>query len=106
MSQGTDTPVNAPGPQPGEDDAAEKLSFVAARCSKRKLLAELCGESEDDQLVRPEDLLPRWPTNPATDPDVASMLFEDFRQRSRRGEEPSIAEYEQRFPEHKDSVAS
>src|SRR5689334_9113148 len=105
MSQGTDTPVNSPGTQPGPDDGADKPSFVAARCTKRKLLAELCGESEDDQPVRPEDLLPRWPTNPATDPDVASMLFEDFRQRSRRGEQPSIGEYAERFPEHTDSVA-
>lgn len=106
MSQGTDTPVDSPGSHSGQEDGADKLSFVAARCTKRKLLAELCGESEDDRPARPEDLLPRWPTNPAADPDVASMLFEDFRQRSRRGEQPSLGEYEQRFPEHKDSVAS
>src|SRR5262245_20104184 len=101
MSQGTQTP----GTQRERDDGAERPSFVTARSTKRKLLAERCGGSEDDGPVQPEELLPRWPTNPATDPDVASLLFEDFRQRRRRGEEPSIGEYEQRFPQHKDSVA-
>src|SRR5260370_20071555 len=73
---------------------------------KRELLAELCAESSKENSVRPEVLLPRWPTDPGNDPDVASLLFEDFRQRQRRGEKPSIEEYDERFPEHKDSVAS
>ena len=53
----------------------------------------------------PEELLPRWPTDPKADPDVASLLFEDFLQRRQRGEEPSASEYEERFPEHRDSLA-
>src|SRR5262249_38894977 len=35
-----------------------------------------------------------------------SLLFEDFRQRCLRGEQPSVAEYDRRFPEHKDSIQS
>jgi serine/threonine protein kinase/Flp pilus assembly protein TadD len=88
------------------DHATEKPSFVEARSRKLKLLAELCAGSEDGEPVHPEDLLPRWPTDPATDPDVASLLFEDFRQRRSRGEKPSVEEYDERFPEHKDSVVS
>src|SRR5439155_12869600 len=67
--------------------------------------AELCAGGEASQPARPEELLPRWPGNPQADPDVASLIFEDFRQRRRRGEEASLEEYDQRFPEHKDSVA-
>src|SRR5438132_6145423 len=83
-----------------------KPSFTAARSIKRKLLEELCAGPKVNGSVHPEELLPRWPTDPKKDPDVASLLFEDFRQRRQRGEQPSIAEYHERFPEHKDSVAN
>jgi serine/threonine protein kinase/tetratricopeptide (TPR) repeat protein len=83
----------------------ERPSFLVARSIKRKLLEELCARSEDGRPLRPEDLLPRWPTEPSTDADVASLLFEDYRQRRRRGEEASLEEYEQCFPEHKESVS-
>jgi serine/threonine protein kinase/lipoprotein NlpI len=125
MTQGTDTPSkpsrakragdSEKGDRPLEERGTvpffaeagtEELSFVAARSIKRKLLAELCADDEADRPVRPEEVLPHWPTDPKDDPDVASLLFEDFRQRCRRGEQPSIAEYQERFPEHKDSVAS
>src|SRR5205807_767049 len=106
MSQATDIPTKSPRTKRDWDVGTEKPSFVAARSTKRKLLAELCASSSDGRLVQPEDLLPRWPTDPQKDPDVASLLFEDFRQRSLRGEKPSLGEYDQRFPEHKDSVAS
>jgi serine/threonine protein kinase/tetratricopeptide (TPR) repeat protein len=89
----------------GEEQAAEELSFAAARMRKRELLAELCLNETADP-PSPEDLLARWPTDPKRDSDVASLLFADFQQRSLRGEEPSIAEYDRRFPEHKDSIAS
>ncbi len=106
MSQGSKTPGSSRRTRRDWDNATEKPSFVEARSRKLKLLAELCAASEDGKAVHPEDLLPRWPTDPATDPDVASLLFEDFRQRQRRGEKPSVEEYDGRFPEHKDSVAS
>jgi eukaryotic-like serine/threonine-protein kinase len=134
MSQGIDTSAKSPDSKRSREDGVEGLlnpshgagrtsnpshgveqnpktsyketpSFVAARSTKRKLLAQLCAASEANCPVRPEELLPRWPSNPEVDPDVASLIFEDFRQRRRRGEEPSVEEYDQRFPEHKDSVA-
>jgi serine/threonine protein kinase/tetratricopeptide (TPR) repeat protein len=124
MSQGTDTGRKSPSSQGGRDDSVgrilnpshgagrivnpscrEKPSFIVSRSIKRKLLEELCGDGEADRPLRPEELLPRWPSSPETDPDVASLIFEDFRQRRRRGEEPSLDEYDERFPEHKDSVA-
>src|SRR6266404_2155965 len=104
MSQGSKTPGTSRRTEHGWENATDKPSFVAARSRKRQLLAELCADSEDNQPVQPEDLLARWPTNPGNDPDVASLLFEDFRQRRRRGEKPSLGEYDERFPEHKDSV--
>src|SRR5205809_7793034 len=105
MSLGNDTPGKAPRSQRGWGDGREQPSFVAARSTKRKLLAELCDQGVDDKPVRPEDLLPRWPTDPKADPDVASLLFEDFQQRRLQGEDPSASEYEERFPEHRDSLA-
>src|SRR5437879_13921280 len=106
MSQGSKTPGTSPRTNRDWQNGTEKPSFVEARSRKRKLLAELCADSQDSQSLRPEDLLARWPTDPGNDPDVASLLFEDFRQRERRGEKPSIDEYDKRFPEHKDSFAS
>ena len=54
----------------------------------------------------PEALLPRWPGDPEADPDVASLLFEDYLQRALHNEPPTVDLYEKRFPEHKDSLAS
>src|SRR5947209_15503535 len=81
-------------------------AFAAARSLKRQLFEELRIGREGGNPVRPEDLLPRWPTNPGGDPDVASLLFEDFLQRQRHSDHASFAEYQQRFPEHKDSLAA
>jgi serine/threonine protein kinase/tetratricopeptide (TPR) repeat protein len=75
------------------------------RSLKRELLAELREAHESGSVVRPEDVLARWPADPATDPDVASVLFEDFRQRQHNGEEPSVADYEERFPAQANSLA-
>jgi serine/threonine protein kinase/tetratricopeptide (TPR) repeat protein len=58
----------------------------------------------DGNAPRPEELLPRWPGNPEEDPDVASLLFEDFLRR-RHTESTDLAEYEERFPSHRDSLA-
>jgi serine/threonine protein kinase/Flp pilus assembly protein TadD len=124
MSQATDTAGESPSSKRGREDNVgrllnpshgvgrsshpsnrEKPSFVAARSTKRKLLEELCTAGHANGPARPEELLARWPGNPEADPDVASLIFEDFRQRRRRGEQVSLGEYDQRFPEHKDSVA-
>src|ERR1700737_610126 len=105
MSQCTDLNRKGPSAKGRPDPDAHAASFAVCRSLKRELLAELCASRQQGTSVRPEDLLPRWPTNPEEDPDVASLLFEDFRQRSQHGEKPSREEYEQRFPEHKDSLA-
>jgi serine/threonine protein kinase/Tfp pilus assembly protein PilF len=90
-----------------EDAApAEPSSFGALRAQKRAILAEQKAAWDEGRPAPPEDLLPRWPTNPATDPDAASLLAEDFFQRRRRGDRPSLNEYEDRFPAQSRSLAS
>jgi serine/threonine protein kinase/Tfp pilus assembly protein PilF len=88
-------------PPPG----AQPADFAAARSLKRELLDELRTGWETGTAVRPEDLLPRWPGNPECDPDVASLLFEEYCQRQQKGDEPAPEEYERRFPAHKDFLA-
>jgi len=87
------------------DESVRGQSFAAARSLKRALLDELRAGQEEGSPRQPEELLMRWPGDPRKDPDVASLLFEDFQQRQRQGDDPSIEEYEERFPEHKDSLA-
>ena len=83
----------------------EPVSFLAARSVKRQLLQEL-SEPSGPTNAELADLLGRWPTEAATDPDVAGLLFQDFRNRSVRGESVSRTEYEQDHPVHRDSLAS
>jgi len=81
------------------------VDFALARSVKRELFAELQAGWEEGQPIRPEDLLIRWPGNPQTDPDVASLLFEDYCQRHERGQEPSQQEYGERFPSQQRNLA-
>src|SRR5262249_37732688 len=85
--------------QPG--NGSEPRDFAAARSVKQQLLNERRARWENGQPVHAEDLLPRWPTDPQADPDVASLLFEEYCQRRRRGEQPASEEYERRFPSQK-----
>lgn len=87
------------------DQSEEPASFLAVRSVKRQLLDELSQPSGPTNADL-ADLLGRWPTAAKADPDVAGLLFEDFRNRSLRGEPISRAKYEQEFPEHRDSLAS
>ncbi len=82
----------------------EPPSFLAARSIKRQLLEELSEPSGGPSNADLADLLGRWPTDATQDSDVAGLLFQDFRNRSVRGEPISRAEYEQDFPEHRDSL--
>jgi serine/threonine protein kinase/tetratricopeptide (TPR) repeat protein len=82
-------------------------SFAEARSLKRELLDELRADWERGTPRPPEKLLDRWPGKAADDPDVASLLFEDFCQRQKHGDSAvNIDDYEERFPEHKDSLRS
>jgi serine/threonine protein kinase/tetratricopeptide (TPR) repeat protein len=90
-------PTNSPPPGDGAD-------YLAARRQKRTLLEQQRSLWEAGHSVQPEDLLPRWPTNPAADPDVASILFEDFRQRRAHGQSASLDDYKERYPEQKEAL--
>src|SRR5690349_8974831 len=80
-------------------------SYAEARRQKRALLAEQQSRWAEGESVSPEEMLQRWPTDPQTDSDVASLLFKDLLQRRTQGDEPSIDEYNERFPNHKRSLA-
>jgi serine/threonine protein kinase/tetratricopeptide (TPR) repeat protein len=95
-----------PAPGPESVSISVSMDFAAARGLKRQLLAELQASHEEGAPVPPEQLLPRWPSNPAHDDDIASLLFEDFQQRRQMDGDASIADYEQRFPNQKDSLAA
>jgi serine/threonine protein kinase/tetratricopeptide (TPR) repeat protein len=77
---------------------------VACRSLKRQLLAELRSSWEDGQPITPEDLRNRWPVNFEDDPDVASLLCEDYWQRRQQGQQPTAEEYSCRFPGQKESL--
>ena len=74
-------------------------SFSLQRARKRELLDELRSGWAEGRPARPEEFLDRWPNDPDGDPDVASLLLEDYFQRRRRGQDPSLSEYHERFPE-------
>jgi serine/threonine protein kinase/Tfp pilus assembly protein PilF len=73
-------------------------SFSMTRARKRRLLEEQRSAWVEGRPAPPEDFLGRWPTDPGTDPDAASLLLEDYLQRRRRGEDGSLSDYQERFP--------
>jgi eukaryotic-like serine/threonine-protein kinase len=79
--------------------------FVELRSLKRQLVSELRAGWEADEPEPAEEVLERWPGD-ANDPDIASLLFEEYLQRCRRGEDPSPKEYEERFPSQKQAFAA
>jgi serine/threonine protein kinase/Tfp pilus assembly protein PilF len=89
-----------------DDSLLAKIDFLAVRKAKQELLGELRSAWEAGAPVAPEELLARWPVNPQGDPDVASLLFEDYQLRCQHGEQPEPEEYGRRFPEHQPSLAS
>lgn len=93
-------------PFPDSVADAAPADFAVLRSLKRELLEELRSHRQLGNPVAPEDLLPRWPTDPQADPDVASLLFEDFCQRQETGDQPSVREYQERFPQQADSLAN
>lgn len=76
----------------------DPASFVAQRSLKRDLLGQQREGWVDGNPERPEALLGRWPADPESDPDAASLLLEDYLQRRRRGEESSLEDYVRSFP--------
>ena len=84
---------------PGKSGRSEP-DPVEARSQKRELLAEQQEDWVADRPAPPEHYLERWPTDPTADPDAASLLVAEIFQRRERGEQPSVDDYENRFPEH------
>jgi serine/threonine protein kinase/Flp pilus assembly protein TadD len=93
-------------PSGDADSLAVAGDFAACRGAKRDLVEQLCARRAAGESVRPEDILRQWPVEPASDADVASLLFADYDSRQSSGENPSIVDYQQRFPEHQDSLAA
>jgi serine/threonine protein kinase/Tfp pilus assembly protein PilF len=85
--------------------AGGALSYLERRSLKRQLLEEQRETWDKGQASSPEHWVPRWPTDPRNDLDFASFLFEDYHQRQRRGERPSVDDYAQRFPEHREALS-
>jgi serine/threonine protein kinase/tetratricopeptide (TPR) repeat protein len=88
------------------DEAAPAPDFAGARSQKRRLLAELRASWRDGRGQRPEDLIGQWPGNPENDPDVASLLLEDYCQRGRAGQQPDSLDYSSQFPNHRDALSA
>jgi serine/threonine protein kinase/Flp pilus assembly protein TadD len=86
--------------------ASEGRDVASVRSQKNALLDQLRSASGEPSALTPEALLARWPTNPATDQDAASLIFEDFCRRRQEDPGVSLADYQQRFPEHRESLAS
>jgi serine/threonine protein kinase/tetratricopeptide (TPR) repeat protein len=99
-----DTPLGPPAPAAPPQGQGNGATFSAARSLKRELLAELRASWAKGRPTPVQDLLGRWPGNPTADPDVTSLLFEDYLQGGAKQE--SASDYQERFPEHKDSLAS
>ena len=83
-----------------------ETDYAGQRSRKRELLAEQQGRWVEGDPAPPEDFLARWPSDPESDPDVASLLAKDLFERRRRGESVCTDEYSERFPKHRDSLAA
>src|SRR5438067_13939006 len=104
------TPANNSIPASSEPAAAPKgvspSDFQTTRTVKREVIARLHASWVSGAPVPIEELLAHWPADPASDPDLASLLFEDYSQRRRNGLNVNAEDYEWRFPEHRGSLAS
>lgn len=85
------------GPAP-HSVARDSASFAAQRSLKRELLGRQREGWAGGHPEQPEALLGRWPGDPESDPDAASLLLEDYLQRRRRGEDLSPEDYVRSFP--------
>ncbi len=74
--------------------ASRRRGLASGNCSTSSVPAGSKGRP-----AQPEEFLDRWPNDPDGDPDVASLLLEDYLQRRRRGQEASLSDYHERFPE-------
>src|SRR5437588_5042790 len=80
--------------------------FLASRSVKQRLLEEQRAGWEAGKGARLEELIARWPGDPNADPDAASLLFEEYCQRRRLGEQVAPEELGKRFPSQRKFLAS
>ena len=78
MTPPTDSNATPSGRGAGHGAGAAQDDFLARRSVKQQLLQELRAGWENGERVQAEELLPRWPGSPSADPDVASLLFEEY----------------------------
>src|SRR3954452_17165699 len=52
-----------------------------------------------------DELPARLPAVPRQEDDIANLLFDDFCDRLRQGEDVSIADYQSRYPDQQESLA-
>ncbi len=94
-------------PEPGSSTSSfSQESYQAQYDLKSELLRELQMDAEQGGGKSLDDVLPRWSADPRNDPDLASLVYADYQQRAERGEEPAQEEYQKRFPEQGESIAS
>jgi serine/threonine protein kinase/Tfp pilus assembly protein PilF len=94
-------------PPPGSSvDSFSPESFQSQFDLKCELLRELQLDGEHGAAKSLDDVLERWPGDARQDPDLASLVYEDYQQRAHRGEEPAQEEYQKRFPEQEQSIGS
>jgi serine/threonine protein kinase/tetratricopeptide (TPR) repeat protein len=76
------------------------------RARKVDLLGEQRDDWENGRPAPPESYLTRWPVDPASDPDAASLIVAEIERRRELGEEPDLDDYRARFPELSRSVTA
>ena len=63
------------------------------RARKRELLEEQRSRWAEGRPTPPEEFLGRWPTDPDSDPDAASLLLEDYLQSAGGARRPAWSDY-------------
>ncbi len=94
-------------PPGSSTDSVSQESFQDQFDLKAELLRELQMDADlGGGGAAFDDVLRRWPGDPRQDPDLASLVYEDYQQRARRGEDPAPEDYPERLPGQEESIAS
>ncbi len=83
-----------------------ETSFAHRRSLKRSAIFQLPSSRAASLPKVLSKMFESWPMDLGDDPDVASMILEDFLQRRKRGAEPSLDEYLARYPQHEKSLVA
>jgi eukaryotic-like serine/threonine-protein kinase len=91
-------------PWSAELESLTRDDFANLRSRKRQVLSVQQSCWDAGRPMRPEDLLELWPIDAKSDPDAAGVLLEDYLRRRGRGDDASLEEYAQRFPDQQPSL--